>query len=154
MLEYQVLFLALAEYLEPESLQLRAWRSNETIMSSNMDELCQRRSTSWCFMSLSVANWLSAVLIWLRRGSKSLDVCIQFKISETTYSCLFTTWILFLSKELRPLYPYLSRQQLLQWMPKCFNNFTSSCIKIDFYEAECWCPSILMNLSRPITRLF
>ena len=92
------LFLALAENLEPKALQLRAWRSSETIVSSNMDELCQRRSTSRCFMSLSVANQLFAVLIRLRRGLESLDVCIQLKMSETTYSHMFTTLILFLSK--------------------------------------------------------
>ena len=45
------LFLALAKYLEPKALQLRAWRSSYTIMNSNIDELCQRRSISRCFMS-------------------------------------------------------------------------------------------------------
>ena len=39
-------YLALAEYLEPKALKLRAWRSSETIMSSNIDEPCQRRITS------------------------------------------------------------------------------------------------------------
>ena len=66
-------FLALAEYLEPKVLQLRAWRSSETIMRSNMDELCRRRSAS---QSLSVANQLFAVLIQSRRRLESLDVCI------------------------------------------------------------------------------
>ena len=140
-------FLALSEYLEPKALRLRAWRSSETIMSSNMDELCQRRSTSRCFMSLSVANQLFAVLIRLRRGLESLDVCIRFKISEATYSRMFTTWISFLSKELRALFPFPSRQQILQWMPKCFNNFRNTRIIIDCYEVECQRPSGLMNSS-------
>ena len=39
-------YLALAVYLEPKALQLRAWRSSETIMSSNIDQSCQRRNTS------------------------------------------------------------------------------------------------------------
>ena len=68
-------------------------------------------------MSLSVANQLFDVLILLRRGLESLDVCIRFKISETTYSRMFTTWVLFLSKELRTLFPFPSRQQVLQWIP-------------------------------------
>ena len=90
-----------------------------------------------------------AVLIRLRRGLDSLDVCIQFKISETTYSCMFTTWILFLSKELRALFPFPSRQhlQVVQWMPKCFNNFRNTRITINCYEVECQHPSGLMNLS-------
>ena len=69
-------FLALVEYLEPKALQLRAWRSSETSTSNAMDGLCQRGSSSRCFISLSVANQLFAVLIWLRRGLDSLDVCI------------------------------------------------------------------------------
>ena len=88
-------FLALAECLKPNALQLRAWRSNETIMSSNMDELCQKTFTFQCFMSLSVANHLSAVLM-------QLQMCAYE--SKTTYSCMFTTWSLFLSKELRALF--------------------------------------------------
>ena len=84
-------FLALVEYLEPKALQLRAWRSSETNTSSNTDGLCQRGSTSRCFTNLSVGNQLFAVLIRLRRGLESLDVCTRFKISETTYSRMFTT---------------------------------------------------------------
>ena len=106
-------FLALVEYLEPKALQLRAWRSSETSTSNAMDGLCQRGNSSRCFTSLSVANQLFAVLIRLRRGLDSLDVCIRFKISETTYSRMFTTWILFLSKELRALFPFPSRQQVV-----------------------------------------
>ena len=111
------------------------------------DELCQRRSTSRCFMSLSVANQLFAVLIQLRRGLESLDVYIQFQINETTYSCMFTTWILFISKELRALFPFPSRQQVLQWMPNCINNFRSTCIITDCYKVECQHPSALMKSS-------
>ena len=33
----------MAEYLEQEVLQLRAWRSNETIMSCNMDETVSKK---------------------------------------------------------------------------------------------------------------
>ena len=57
------LFLALAEHLEPKARQLRAWKSSETIMSSNMDELCLRRSTFRCFINLSVANQLFTNLV-------------------------------------------------------------------------------------------
>ena len=88
-------------------------------------------------MSLSVANQLFTVLIRLWRGLESLGGCIRFKISETSYSRMYTTWVLFLSKELRTLFPFPSRQQVLQWMPKCFNNFRNTRIIIDYYEVEC-----------------
>ena len=51
-------------------------------------------------MNLSVANQLFAVLIQLQQGLESLDVCTRFKISETTYSHMFSIWVLFLSKGL------------------------------------------------------
>ena len=60
---------------------------------------------------------------------------------------MFTTWILFLSKELRILFPFPSRKQTVQWMPKCFNNFRNTRIIIDCYEVECQRPSGLMNSS-------
>ena len=58
----------------------------------------QRGVNSRCFTNLSVANQLFAVLIRLRRVLESLDVCTKFKISETTYSRMFSTWILFLNQ--------------------------------------------------------
>ena len=138
-------FLALVEYLEPKALQLRSWRSGETSTSNTMDGSHQKGSFSRCITSLSIANQLFAVLIRLRRGLDSLDVCIRFKISETTYNRMFTTWILFLSKELRILFPFPSRKQTVRWMPKCFNNFRNTRIIIDCYEVECQRPSGLMN---------
>ena len=57
-------------------------------------------ATGRAFKSISVANQLFSVLIRLRLGLAATDVCFQFKFSEA-YSCLFSTWICFLSKELR-----------------------------------------------------
>ena len=140
-------FLALVEYLEPKALQLRAWRGTETNTNSNIEGTQQRGVSSRCFTYLSVANQLFAVLIRLRRGLESLDVCTRFKISETTYSRMFSTWVLFLSKELKALFPFPSRQQVIQWMPKCFSKVNNTRIVIDCYEIECQRPSGLMNSS-------
>jgi len=77
-----------------------------------------------------------------------MDVCVRFKISEATYSRLFTTWITFLSKELRLLFPFPSKKQVLQWMPPSFKkHFPNTCIIIDCYEIECQQPLGLMNSS-------
>lgn len=76
------------------------------------------------------------------------DVCVRFKISEGTYSRLFTTWICFLSKELRLLFPFPSRTQVDDWMPRNFKKyFPNTRIIIDCYEIECQRPSGLTNLS-------
>ena len=85
-------FAALVDYLEPKALQLTAWRSDKTSAS---DSLEGRGSFSQCFSSLAVANQLLAVFIRLRRELEAYDVCIRFKISETTYTCMLTTWTLF-----------------------------------------------------------
>ena len=53
----------------------------------------------------------------------------------------------FLSKELRLLFPFPSKQQVLQWLPGCFNNFSNTHIIVDSYEIECQRPSGLMNSS-------
>ena len=84
-------FLAQVEYLEPKALQLRAWRGTETTTNSNIEGTQQRGVSSQCFTCLSVANQSFAMLIRLQRGLESLDICTRFKISETTYSRMFST---------------------------------------------------------------
>ena len=141
-------FIAFSNYLEPKALHLQAWQRSETSDSRSTENSCSvQRKPFHCFSSLSVCNQLFAVLIRLRRGLESLDVCTRFKISEATYSRMFTTWIIFLSKELRLLFPFPTRQQVLQWLPSCFSKFSNTRIIIDCYEIECQRPSGLMNSS-------
>ena len=45
------------------------------------------------------------------------------------------------------LFPFPSRQQVIQWMPKCFSKVKNTRIIIDCYEVECQRPSGLMNSS-------
>ena len=101
-----------------------------------------------CFSSISIANQLFSVLIRLRLGLLAADVSMRFKISESTYCRLFTTWICFLSKELRLLFPFPTRQQVDDWMPRSFKkHFPNTRIIIDCYEIECQRPSGLVNSS-------
>ena len=60
---------------------------------------------------------------------------------------MFTTWITFLSKELRLLFPFPSRQQVQQWLPDRFKNFSNIRVIIDCYEIECQRPFGLLNSS-------
>ena len=55
---------------------------------------------------MSVANQPFSVQIRLRLGLLVADVCVRFGVNEGTYSRLFTTWICFLSKELKLLFPF------------------------------------------------
>ena len=155
MLSYES-FIAFASYLEPKALHLQAWQGSET---SDNRESSRERKSSCCFSSLSISNRLFTVLIRLRRGLESFDVCTRLNyksitqsISEATYSRMFTTWIVYLCKKLRLLLPIPSKQQVLQWLPSCFNNFSNirfsnTCIIVDCYEIECQRPSGLMNSS-------
>ena len=95
-----------------------------------------------------MANQLLSVLVRLRLGLVAADVCVCFKLSEGTYSCLFTSWICFLSKELRLLFPFPSRAQVDECMPRNFKkHFPNTRVIIDCYEIEYQRPPGLMNQS-------
>ena len=134
-------FLALADYLEPKVKGMRSWKGNSTSTE-------EKQLGPQCFSSLSVANQLLAVLIRLRLALPITDISTRFKIAEATYSRMFTTWICLLSKELRLIFPFPSRAQVSQWMPRRFKkHFPSTRVIIDCYEIECQRPSGLLNSS-------
>ena len=121
-----------------------AWNSSKTKELNSSG----KQSGLRCFSGMSIANQLFSVLIRLRLGLLVADVCVRFKISESMYCRLFTTWICFLSKELRLLFPFPTRQQVDNWMPRSFKkHFPNTRIIIDCYEIECQRPSGLVNSS-------
>ena len=137
-------FMAFVEYSEPKASEMISWNCRKT------KELTVKgkQSGSRCFSSMSIANQLFSVLIRLRLGLLVANVCFRFKISEGLYSRLFSTWVCFLSKELRLLFPFPSREQINSWMPRSFKKyFPNTRIIIDCYEIECQRPSGLMNSS-------
>ena len=109
-------FLAIVDYLEPKAKEMIGWNSSKTKELNISGKQCVPR----CFSSMSIANQLFSVLIRLRLGLLAADVSMRFKISESTYCRLFTTWICFLSKELRLLFLFPTRQQVDDWMPRSF----------------------------------
>jgi len=127
-------FIAFVTYLEPKAMELRPWNGSKT---RGEDEKVGQ-SGARCFTSLTIVDQLFSVLIRLRRGLDAMDVCVHFRISEATYSRLFTTWITFLSKELRLLFPFPLKEHVLQWIPPSFKKyFPNTRIIIDCYEIEC-----------------
>ena len=135
-------FLALVEYLTPKAKELRAWKGSSTSLEE------KQQHGSQCFGGLSIANQLFAILVRLRLALPLTDVCTRFRMAEGTYSRMFTTWICFLSKELLLIFPFPSRDQVTQWMPRRFKkHFPNTRIIIDCYEIECQRPSGLMNAS-------
>ena len=136
--------MALVEYLEPKARNMIAWNSSQTKeLHSN-----GKQGGSRCSHSMCVANQLFSIVIFLRLGLLVADVCVHFGVNEGTYSHLFTTWICFLSKELKLLFPFPTRRQTDEWMPRSIKkNFSNTLIIIDCYEIECQRPSGLMNSS-------
>ena len=101
-------FTAFVNYLEPKARNMVVWNSKRT----KEFDVQGKQGRSQCFQDISVANQLLSVFVRLRLGLVAADVCVCFKLSEVTYSRLFTTWICFLSKELRLLFPFPSRAQV------------------------------------------
>ena len=135
------IFLGLVDYLKPIVKVMRSWKGSST----NMEE---KQHGLQCFSNLSVANQLFSILIRLRLGLLITDVSTRFKIPEATYSHMFTTWICLLSKELHQMFPFPSREQVSQWMPRRFKkHFPNTRVIIDCYEIECQRPSGLVNSS-------
>jgi len=134
-------FMALVDYIEPKVRAMRSWRGSST----NMEE---KQQGLQCFHNLSVANQTLSVLMRLRLALPITDVSGRFKIPEATFSRMFTTWICLLSKELRQIFPFPSREQVSQWMPRRFKkHFPNTRVIIDCYEIECQRPSALLNSS-------
>ena len=94
---------------------------------------------------MSVANQLFSVIML---GLLVADVCEYFGVSEGTYNCLFTTWICFVSEELKLLFSLLTCRKIDELMPRSFKkNLPNTFIIIDCYKIESQCPTGLMNSS-------
>ena len=117
-------------FVEPKARNMVVWNSSKTKELNVQGKQGGNRS----FHGISLANQLLYVLIPLRLELVAADVCARFKLSEGTYSRLFTTWICFLSKEPRLLFPFPSREQVDEWMPQNFKkHFPNTRIIIDSY---------------------
>ena len=98
--------------------------------------------------SLSIATQLLAILVRLRLSVPALDISTRLGISEATYSHLFATWIPFLARELKLLFPFPSRTLFDSQMPHVFRmRYPNTWIIIGCYEIQCQRPSGLANQS-------
>ena len=88
------------------------------------------------------------VLMRLRLGLFEKDLAHRFRISESTVSIIFRTWIRFLRLELQELILIPPRDVLQEHMPKLFKEFyPNTAVIIDCTEVEMERPSALDNQS-------
>jgi len=88
------------------------------------------------------------VLVKLRLGLFNHDLAHRFKISESSVSLTFRTWIRFLRRELEPLIRLPPREVIKLHMPSLFKAYyPNTAMIIDCTEFEMERPSALDNQS-------
>ena len=84
------------------------------------------------------------VLMRLGMGLLVEDLAFRFKITCSQVSCIFTTWIKLLSRELGVLIVWPSKAQVKKTMPYCFRKMYPNCrVIIDCTEVYTETPTAL-----------
>lgn len=83
---------------------------------------------------LTAVNEFFLVLCRLRLGLLEEDLAYRFSISQSTVSRICNTWINFLYHKFKELNIWPSRQQVDQYMPKCFEDYPQTRCIIDATE--------------------
>ena len=133
-------FQLLLRHLEPKASKLTAWRGEETKDPGPV----KPGPRPW--RELGIADQLFAVLVRLRHGSSGADIAARMRLPESSFSRLFSTWVLFLSSELSSLFPWPSRTLIQRHMPQVFRDkFPNTRIVIDCMEIQMERPASLQN---------
>ena len=91
---------------------------------------------------LNTRNELFLTLVRLRLGLTELDLAFRFKVSQSTVSNIWSTWIPFLGKELQPLIFWPTQEQNNRNYPNCFKMFQNTIGIIDCTEGALEKPSL------------
>lgn len=133
-------FMWLFNFLLPKAERMRFW------IGSNTDQTTDRQRASTG--SLGLMDQLFAVLVRMRLGLYITDISERFQISEGTFSKYFSTWISFLSLELKSLNPFPSRDIVNRTMPLSFKEkYPSLRVILDCTEIFIQRSSNLVNQS-------
>ena len=137
-------FQAFLAYLSPKAKYLTPW--NGTCTTDPLEHSRRRGGRPW--KNVSVGDQLLGVLARLRLGLHAKDVATRMGLPEATYSRMFATWVLFLSHELRLLFPFPSRARTQDWMPQSFRqHYPKTRVIIDCMELQMQRPTSLQNQS-------
>ena len=123
-------FLAVFQYLEPKASRMTLWCGGKT----SKQTATLPSSKPGRKRKLALIDELFAVLMRLRLGLLLEDVADRFGVSPATMSRLFITWVVFLAKELRLLFPWPSKELVQKHASKDFNRYPNTRIVIDCTE--------------------
>ena len=132
-------FKALANYLSPKASRLMWWRGKETVR-----RLCAAGKAAHSERGyehrLSVDEQFFAVLVRLRTNVSVRELSRRLKITQSSFSRMFTTWINFLAKELEALNAFTARTCASRGASS-FKNFPRTRMIIDCTEVYTERPS-------------
>lgn len=82
-------------------------------------------------------------LVWLKLSLFSVDIAQRFSICVGYFSKIFTAWTIFLSKELRLIFPFPSSSKVTLHRPCQFDTYPNTRVVIDCFEKFVERPSVL-----------
>ena len=135
-------FSLLCTYLSGKAAHLKEWRSDKSVACLPTDQ----RLGPQPWKDMSIEDQCFAVLVHLRLELSGADAAARFRMSESTYSRVFATWVVFLSKELKLLFPWPSRARIDHHMPAAIKRrFPTTRVIIDCMEIQIERPTSLIN---------
>ena len=120
--------MALFTFLEPKTRKVSVWSGN-----SGRD-ITRGESSKGRKHKLSLEEELLAVLMQLRLGLLLEDMADRFDIAKGSASIIVTTWIKVLAVELKTVFPWPSKELVLQETPAQFKQYPNIRILIDCTE--------------------
>ena len=134
-------FMSFFEYLEPAASRMHVWRGEKAELKRAASGVVGR--SHHMDRKLSLIDEFLAVLMRLRLGLLVEDVCQRFGISASYYCKLFTTWVVFLAKELVQMFPWPSAEKVKLHTPPEFARYPNTRVIIDCFEVFLERPSSL-----------
>ena len=135
----KAMFLACFNFLKRSALSMRMWRGQ----SSNLDGDRVGAKTGPP-SKLNILSQFFFTCVRLRRGYPLVDLADRMKVSPSTLSRVFVTWINLMYVKFRELLVFPSRRKIVKNMPSCFKMlYPSTRIIIDCTEFFIQRPSSL-----------
>lgn len=125
----------------------------DTLIEHGADKLCTESVGEMNIASLGRKRKLRSVdefllvLMRLRLGLLFKDLEFRFKISSSTVSKIFNSWILFMCECMQSIITLPELNVLQLRVPKCFEKFSDTRIVLDCTEVFSQSPSSLENKS-------